>query len=70
MTSEQKVKRLWPKAEIRRETVGPSRYGMQRHYRVIITLGRYAYGKTPTRAWKSAWESITQNDDLSKGDRG
>lgn len=64
MTSEQKVKRVWPDAKI--QDLGP-KYGMRPRFRVIIKPGRYAYGRMKSWAWKSAWESIVQDEELCKG---
>jgi hypothetical protein len=66
MTSEQKVKRLWPDAKI--EDMGRDDGARPRpRFRVTITPGRYAYGRMKSWAWTSAWIGITQDEELSKG---
>lgn len=64
MTSEEKVKQLWPKAHSERLT----RNGWS-EYRVTITLGRYAYGDKRSQAWKNAWDSIIQDEELYNGEK-
>jgi hypothetical protein len=59
MTSEEKVKKLWPGARIERED--------GRRWRVTIKPGRYTYGIQKRWAWREALDSITQDDELSKG---
>ena len=66
MTSEEKVKQLWPDATMDRVEV---KWGVH-NFRVTIKPGRYAYGRTKPQAWKAAWESITQDEELSKGEKG
>lgn len=68
MTAEEKVKRLWPGAAISNRLIPLWTNSFQ--YKVTIKPGRFCYGGTKARAWMNAWDSITQDDELSKGPRG
>lgn len=63
MTSEQKVKKLWPAAKIERGNWGA--YAPK--FRVTIAPGRYTYGRMKSWAWAAAWDSIIQDEELSRG---
>ena len=63
MTSEQKMRKYFPGAEIDKMNIA-SGGRVANHYRVTIMPGRYAYGRMKSWAWKSAWESIIQDIEL------
>jgi hypothetical protein len=64
MTSEEKVKQLWPEAMIQRVCLGGWR-SKRFQFMVTIKPGRFTYGRMKKWAWKSAWDSITQDEELS-----
>lgn len=66
MRAQEKVLALFPEAYITREALNGWRSHAY-HYRVTIKPGRYAYGRMKSWAWKSAYNSITQDAELSKG---
>ena len=63
MSMESEVKRLWPAATIE----DGWNIGGRRYFRVTIKPGRYAYGIQKRWAWRSAWDAITQDEELCKG---
>ena len=59
MTSEEKVKQLWPGARLVRGVY---------QWQLFITKGRIIHGDTAAEAWANAWDSITQDDEICNGD--
>lgn len=60
MKAEEKVKRLWPKAEVKQTSKG--------FYAVEIRPGLLVYSAhRKSWAWAEAWRFITQDEELSAG---
>ena len=59
MTSEEKVKQLWPGAFIESGS-----------FQWVAKISRHlcAYGSTKENAWDNAWESINPYKELTKGE--
>jgi hypothetical protein len=62
MTSEQKVRQVWPNATIEWNERANGGCWM-----VTLKPGRYCFGRQKTWAWRNAWDSITQDDELCHG---
>ncbi len=64
MTYEQRVKELWPQAEMEYRP-NYKRY----QFNVTIKPGMFAWGSTRFMAWRNAYEAIVQDGELAKGEK-